>query len=363
MAGFHMHGAVRALAVLGACFSVAVHPAMAGKGTNQAAAPARIGAYTRTIESVNVNSRRRALAFMARGRAYLKLGRKQQGIADLSNALWLDSLSARIMASIHFIRGSAYADQKLLDAALEDMNESIRLHRSAAAFARRGQILLQADKPALALADLNRALDMHPGPRPEILTLRARAYLKLGQKQAAKATLAQALRARPGYRPALMLQASLMPPAPDNDVMTGSIPPAAGNRGNGWRSATRVMPAGRPSRITTPRPDFGPAVHSLPLRSSIIPSTTLTPGRAPGAYSIQLSAHRSLGEAKTSLQRIAARYAPIMAGNSLYVERFRGGARGTVYRVRLGPFRSAELPGRLCRTLKQSGQDCFVSRR
>ncbi len=359
MAGFKQHGAVMALVVLATCYQATVLPAMAGKNPNQAAVPEKVSAYTRIIESASANSRRRALAFMSRGRAYLKLGRTQQGIADLSNALWLDSLSDRITASIHFSRGSAYADQNMLDAALEDMNESIRLHMSAAAFARRGQILLRANKPALALADLNRALDMHTGPRPAILTLQARALLQLGQKQAAKTTLAQALRASPGYRPALVLQASLVPPVPDDAVLTGSIAPAATNRGNSWQSVTRIVPAGQPAVKASTRPGPGPAAHSLPLRPSIVS----LPGRSPLSYSIQLSAHRSLDEAKASLQRIAARYGPDMAGNTLYVERSRGRTGTAVYRVRLGPFRGAVSPGKLCRRLQQSGQDCFVSRR
>lgn len=79
-----------------------------------------------------------------------------------------------------------------------------------------------------------------------------------------------------------------------------------------------------------------------------------------GAYRLQVATLRTREEAEALAAKLRAEGRKALGSGSPLVDQAVLGNMGTFYRVRLGPYRTAEEPRRVCQNLKASGYDCFI---
>ena len=77
---------------------------------------------------------------------------------------------------------------------------------------------------------------------------------------------------------------------------------------------------------------------------------------------VQVSSQRSADQAQASFESMKRRYKSVLGGFNPDIQRADLGAKGTYYRVRVGPMASREAALRLCEQLKSAGGSCFVTR-
>ncbi len=83
---------------------------------------------------------------------------------------------------------------------------------------------------------------------------------------------------------------------------------------------------------------------------------------AAGGRMVQVSSQRSEDAARATFRDLQARYPSILGGYNSDIQRVDLGSRGTYYRVRVGPFASADAQN-LCSQLKNAGGDCILAAR
>ncbi len=100
---------------------------------------------------------------------------------------------------------------------------------------------------------------------------------------------------------------------------------------------------------------------------SLMPSAPAEPApaqRAPqasGNFLVQVASQRSEAEALAAFRSLQNRLPQYLSGRQPDVQRADLGARGTFYRVRVGPPTSRDEANRLCASLKAAGADCIVA--
>lgn len=90
--------------------------------------------------------------------------------------------------------------------------------------------------------------------------------------------------------------------------------------------------------------------------SAVHPATS----GAAGAYRLQIATLRSRKEADAVVARVRKDHGRVVGPHKLDVDETVYGNMGTFYRVRLGPFASANEPKALCDQLRPQGYDCLV---
>jgi tetratricopeptide (TPR) repeat protein len=119
-------------------------------------------------------------AYQHRAEAYLKLDMYKEAIADATQAMTLEA-EAQI-AELYVLRGRAYAGDKKLNTALEDLNKAIELKPElVAAYIERGMVFVEARRFEDAIGDLTRAIELQP-ENAKAYAVRASAKLQLGGK-------------------------------------------------------------------------------------------------------------------------------------------------------------------------------------
>jgi cell division protein FtsN len=77
---------------------------------------------------------------------------------------------------------------------------------------------------------------------------------------------------------------------------------------------------------------------------------------------VQVSSQRSADQARATFANMKRRYKSVLGGFEPDIQRADLGAKGTYYRVRIGPMASRGAALRLCEQLKSAGGNCFVTR-
>ena len=75
---------------------------------------------------------------------------------------------------------------------------------------------------------------------------------------------------------------------------------------------------------------------------------------------IQMSSQRTEEGARATFKDLQARYAKIIGGYDVSIQRADLGDKGVFYRARIGPFSAADAK-RLCDDIKVSGGDCLLT--
>ena len=116
-------------------------------------------------------------------------------------------------------------------------------------------------------------------------------------------------------------------------------------------SAAALAPASR-----TPPPPKAEAAAATPPRRS------LRPTRLEGRYLVQLAAVRTEAEALALAAKAKREQRPCWRPASRAIDRAVFGNMGAFYRVRFGPFASAQETQAVCAKLQGSGIDCLPVR-
>jgi cell division septation protein DedD len=253
-------------------------------------------AVSATVAGGNLPPAIMAKALYVRGMAYRRQGRPAQAISDLTSALWLKGgLGGDEREEAVKERSAAYAD-----AGLADPGESQAAPKAKSAAG--GGTWLSGIFGGGGSQEAT-----SPAPTPK------------------KIAPAPAERVEP-------------PPAPKATV------------GGAWTSQDVQEPA--PSKAPKAAPPKTQAVKAQPPPA---PSADKVEGR----YLVQLAAMRTEAEALALATKAKREHGSLLASRSQSINRQVFGNMGAFYRVRFGPFASAQETQAVCAQLQGSGIDCL----
>ena len=152
-------------------------------------AEAAIAACTRLYEDGGLDNRNKAIALGNRGAAHKLMGRYDEALADLDDAVKLDAANPQYWCQ----RGDLRAKKQNYAGAIEDYSAALdKVPNYVWAFRGRGQAYLGQGNAKLALADLNEALRAKPDDF-NLTLLRGRANSQAQNYDAAIVDFTQAL--------------------------------------------------------------------------------------------------------------------------------------------------------------------------
>jgi cell division septation protein DedD len=259
-----------------------------------------VQALTATLAGGNLPPAILAKALYVRGMAHRRQGRPAQAISDLAGALWLKGgLGGDERQEAMKEKSAAYAD-----AGLADPGESQGSSKTSS-----------AGGPGSWLSGIFGGGSQEPAPHPKP-------------------------------------KVSALPPAPKISpppVEEAEPPPS---------SAPKVA-------VDTPWTSDIEEVEETPETPKAGPSKTAKAGPPPSAkrveghYLVQLAAMRTEAEALALAARAKREHASLLGSRSQSVDRAVFGNMGAFYRVRFGPFASAQETQSVCAKLQNSGIDCL----
>ncbi len=303
-----------------------------------------------------------ARAYLVRGLAYAKTGKKAAAIADLSHALWL--------------KGLGDAERQEATAAKATLYQQAGLAAPTAEPVRPPEPVAEAAKPAPLPKTAAAAVAAPAADTPAWDTkIKADKAVARKKKSASEPTIvAQASgpgegepdslpwagSATASTAPVKASTSALVADSPVNSVLGslfGATPVAA---------APAAPPAAAPAvpevvataEANTPwhpdgKADTAPAAGKQPAKVK-----TLT---AKGTIYLQLASLRSPAEADGLAARLGAEHADLLSGIEPRVKPVVLGNMGTFYSVRVGPVATAAAGNSLCAKLRGKGVDCFIA--
>ena len=183
------------------------------------------------------------------------------------------------------------------------------------------------------------------------------------QEEAKASTLAPQTSASSKEAPPIRLSPAVPAPAPATKAPAAAAPPPAAK-------SAPPPPAAAPAQVAQaakapPPPAAAPAQVAQAAKAAMPPAppaaATAAASRAvSGAAVLQLGAFESQELANGAWAAFRARY-PSVAGLSPDVQRADLGAKGIVYRLRIGPFADRTAATDACVELKAAGGNCFVA--
>jgi cell division septation protein DedD len=127
-----------------------------------------------------------------------------------------------------------------------------------------------------------------------------------------------------------------------------------------------------PARTTTkPAPAITPETKSTPKVAALNPpaaektaaaASEQTTEEHAGGFLLQIGSYKSEAEANASWQTYKSAH-PVVAAYASDIHRAELGAKGTWYRLRVGPFASLTEANAACAKIKASGGNCFPAKR
>ncbi len=112
----------------------------------------------------------------------------------------------------------------------------------------------------------------------------------------------------------------------------------------------------------TVKPEPKPATAPINASAEPVGSSSAASGSdaLSGSHLVQIGAFRSQAEADGQWSKMQGKFGTFLAGKSPDVERADLGAKGVYYRLRIGPFASADDAKTYCAGLKERGADCLI---
>jgi hypothetical protein len=149
------------------------------------------------------------------------------------------------------------------------------------------------------------------------------------------------------------------PPTSTASLADNSPPPDPA--ANAWGAATEVVAHGtEPKRAPEIAAPFVTQVASVD-QSPPAPVPPADRVSSPsGKFRLQVAAVRSRSEAEALAGLLVGRHGDQLGGRHPEVDESVIGSMGTFYRVRLGPYTSAQEPEQLCAALRSDGFDCLL---
>ncbi len=276
----------------------------------------------------------------------LEVGKPDQATQALTTVLNGGNLPPAIMAKALLYRGIAYRQQK---------------------------------KPAQAIADLTSALWLKGGlgeaDRGDALKQRSSAYQEAGLAQGSEPIAPAVPNAGRATRTASASEnlTSPDPSASSNQSSGGWYNPFAGwfggssspspsppRRGRRPPHRSRQLPRHLVPRLRPqPSPADGPAARKCTATPNA-PRRASPLAKPEGKFRIQVGMVRTQAEAQSLATRVKREHAAVLATREPEIDETTVGNMGSFYRVRIGPFASAQEGQAACAKLKGPGIDCLV---
>src|SRR5262245_6384930 len=243
----------------------------------------------------------------------------------------------------------------------------------------RGIAYRQQKKPAQAIADLTSALWLKGGlgeaDRADALRQRAAAYEEAGLAGSGEAIAPAVPNATRGAR-----TASAGGGSPE---AAPSPPPSSSGWSNpfaGWFGGASPAPSRppQPEPSTTASIDAPPQAHAPPrstsqsgtktsawtsqtdMRGGSGPARESAAGTPEGRFRIQIGMLRTEAEAQALSARVKREHPDALGAREAEIDETVVGNMGSFYRVRVGPFASAQEGQAACAKLKGAGIDCLL---
>lgn len=324
-----------------------------------------------------------AQAAPAKEKSKTKRSSKSKQKPDEKTAEQLEALTQGI-ASV--TAGQAQEGVKLLTTAID--SGKLKINEAARALYYRGKAYRMLDQPALAIADLTSAL-WKPGAldgdeRKSAIAEREAAYRGGGHERQSVAAAAEPLPTTP---PAPQ-------PPPERTVVASTPAPPAVEQTKPTKWTTQVNPTPQPapasggsfltalfggstasSTSAAPAPAPAPPTQSPNTTSSWSTSSTTSrpaPRAAPtqvaahptdqatGSLQVRVAAVRSMADAEAVVRKLAQRHGDLLGSRKPSIDKGAVGNMGTMYQVKIGPYRSAQDTQQLCGKLIADGLDCLL---
>jgi sporulation related protein len=314
-----------------------------------------IRAFTKALKGGGLNNAQTARALYYRGLAYRRQEKPAQAISDLSRAAWMkNGLDATEQQNALSNRVGAYRDAGIASVpSLTPAPAAFDSDLGGWSTAMNGEVLAPPVAPVTSIA---------PAPPPATLS---------GAPTSSPPASSSSSGGVSGFFSSITnmfggssssSNDSPPPPPPDATPVT-STASLAGNDtvepSAGW---TTTEVGSSPLPPVTPPP--APAASASPAFDTKVAKAPPPPAAAPpasaGKYHVQVAAVRTREEAYALSVRLMSQHASELGGRRPSVEETVIGSMGTFYRVRLGPFASANEPENLCGSIRSSGFDCLV---
>ena len=170
-------------------------------------------------------------------------------------------------------------------------------------------------------------------------------------------------------------QTAALPPIDENLRNSGLLPlptakpVAAAPAATNTQAATQVASVqtdsnGQRAAASAPVPTTRPAEQPVNIVEAVTERGNLagsTQAANPGGYMVQISSQPSEEAARASYENLSQRYASIIGGRGVNIQRADIENRGVFYRVRI-PAGSKDNANSLCAQYKSAGGNCFVAR-
>lgn len=364
-----------------------------------------VSAYSKAIESRELEPEILANALLNRGLAYQRMNEHQFAIDDYTAALRIDAMSGGLRALALYNRGLSYQRLEKDAMAMEDFTSALFFDgQFSHAYYSRGTLLHESGQYLFALADYDKALRFGYPDAPRLHLAQAMTYEKLGRTADARGALQKSLAANPGYEPArkrlALLDGQASPAVPDgagDQLQTAAVTPAnedlpaatapseelLGEADAGSAPSGKIMdriPAETAEAVAAEpaaqQPEAAPAeerilaVEDVPEEPQVVAAAVQEPDAesAPAAdappasgWSVQLASATTEEAAWAAWNKMKAR-SKALAGKEPVVVRADLGTKGIFYRVRLVGFETQSEAGSECSRLKARGIKCFISK-
>jgi len=340
-----------------------------------------IGAFSSAISAGGLKSDEIARALYYRGLAYRKQGKPAQAISDLTNAIWLkDGLSGNERNEAIAARAAAYKDAGLADpGGIPPAAVTAEPERPAATAAPRQAAAAPAQDEWTASKATREPNSSGGGIGGFFSGGGLFGSLFGGSKTSGNTATASSQAAAPAESaPAAAASevttsstttASTTASAPAPIPVVAAPPPAPPPQApvttavSSWSTETEVnrRKATTPAKVrrtaaATPAPTVTPT--AFPVASP--PSGAPPSGPVTGNFKLQVGVLRSRTEANKLIADFMAKHGGEIGPRAPAIEETVFGNMGTFYRVNIGPYATADEPGRLCDSLRPGGFDCLV---
>jgi hypothetical protein len=295
-----------------------------------------------TLSGGNLPPAVMAKAFYIRGMAYRKLGKPAQAISDLTSALWLKGgLGDEERSAATKERAAAFAD-----AGLAEGGEVPAPSKGGS-----GNWL-----SGLFGAPASSAPAPPPVPPPAPPPVPAGSGPKVSSTVIEKAQTAPAASAPSQVVGAWTSKTQTQPGKP---VPAAAPPPAPTVAAPASRPAPAAAPPQAAKVAAAPAPKPAPASPPQTAKVVAAPGPAPPQARATGGFLVQLGAVRTEADAQALAAKAKRAHATALAARNQRIDRTVMGNMGAFYRVRFGPFGSAEETQAVCAKLRGSGLDCM----
>jgi cell division protein FtsN len=123
--------------------------------------------------------------------------------------------------------------------------------------------------------------------------------------------------------------------------------------------AAKADPAPAAAAKVEPKPATTPTPANV-TKPDPAPVAAASASALSGSHLVQVGAFRSQGEADGQWAKMQEKLGAFLDGKGKDVEVADLGAKGTYYRLRIGPFASADAAKSYCADLKSRGTDCLI---